>query len=127
VAHTYDIKVTMLGFKTTGRGNGYLKLRRSADNIADITLDQWKQIFEMGCTVSVDTAFAKKHKKLLKEIGVADWSYKIKEGAHSMYIDAVTGEVAASSYGLSSDRLTIPDTLNTHDIEDELTKAFKGY
>lgn len=127
VAHTYDIKVTMLGFKTTGRGANFMKNQRSADQIKYITSDQWRQIFEMGCTVSVDTAFAEKHKKLLKEIGVADWSYNIKEGAHSMYIDAVTGEVAASSYGLSSDRLIIPDTLNTHDVECELTKAFKGY
>jgi organic radical activating enzyme len=127
VAAMHSIPVTLLGYKKTGRGTQYLHKLISECRTNDITPEQWKVLLEMEGQISVDTVFAATHQQMLKDAGVADWSYKIKEGAHSMYIDAVTHELAKSSFTVPSERLVVHSRLNSDDLVFEIKEAFKEY
>lgn len=124
IADMHSIPVTLLGFKTTGRGAEY----RERNKEEPITPEQWKSVIDGSGNISVDTAFASSHAEVLKAAGVAEWSYKIKEGAHSMYIDAVTGELAPSSYSDMSQRIVVPTTMRGADnMMFEIMEAFKDF
>ena len=127
VAAMNSIPVTLLGFKRTGRGTQFLHKRIADCRTDDITTEQWKTIMDMEGQISVDTVFAATHQKMLKDAGVADWSYKVKEGAHSMYIDAVTHELAKSSFTEPSERLVVPSGINSEGMAFEIKEAFKEY
>ena len=123
-AKSFSIPVTLLGLKTTGRGARYAEVKHM-NSIRDFNAEEWKTLFETGANISVDTAFAGKHKELLKGAGVAGWSYKIKEGAHSMYYDAVLNKVGASSYGEMS-CLVMPG-FGADSIAASITEAFQSF
>jgi rRNA maturation protein Nop10 len=91
-ARHWKIPVTLLGFKKVGRGSTY----RGRRDVGKGTLD-WKKILKGG-GVSCDTALVQKHKEDLVAAGVAKWSMDIAEGAHSMYIDAVSHKIGPSSF-----------------------------
>jgi hypothetical protein len=124
VVQMHSIPITLLGFKNTGRGAEY----RARNKAEPITPEQWKDVMNMSHDISVDTAFASSHAEVLKAAGVAEWSYKIKEGAHSMYIDAVSGELAPSSYSEMSQRVVVPTTMRGSDnMVFEIMEAFKDF
>jgi hypothetical protein len=92
-ASELGFNTTLLGFKTVGRGEKYLQFHKK-------NKVNWDKVFKStSCYyLNVDTAFIQQHKEALKREEIAPWSYDIKEGTHSMYIDAVNMEMGPSSY-----------------------------
>lgn len=80
-------RLTLLGYKTTGRGN---TLQPFEVNWAAVLKDLG--MYE----VSIDTALAQRSQRMLQHVDQR--SYFTREGKHSCYIDAVAGQVGPSSY-----------------------------
>jgi hypothetical protein len=93
-ASELGFNTTLLGFKTVGRGAEYLRSYKKKNKV------NWDKVFKSSSCyyLNVDTAFIQQHKEALKREEIAPWSYDIKEGAHSMYIDTVNMEMGPSSY-----------------------------
>lgn len=88
-----DFRITLLGFKKTGRGigfsvNDYSEWLKIAKKVAKT------DYFQLG----IDTALASEYEKQLKKMEVSDLTYRVTEGDYSMYIDAVSGALGPSSY-----------------------------
>jgi organic radical activating enzyme len=90
----------------------------------------WARTFEQH-EISIDTAVANLYKEEIAKLGVADWSYKILEGAHSMYIDAVAKKMGPSSYCPKNQYVsckafsTLVDEAQKRTLIEEITEAFK--
>ena len=93
-AQKASLRVTLLGYKTTGRG-------------CDVTphdysgwLDVVKRLRDKcNCPrIGIDTALALQYKDQIVEAGIPAWCFHTDEGTFSMYIDAVSARVARSSY-----------------------------
>jgi hypothetical protein len=89
-----DFRVTLLGYKTNGRGADVKPMDYS--KWLDIILEMHKsdRLPQFG----IDTALAAESVPQLRETGVPAWCYHVKEGKFSMYIDAVDSKVGPSSY-----------------------------
>ncbi len=101
----HNIKVTLLGFKETGRGAKFkeIAVKRMYDKFnEDKWLDVIKKLSEKGeCpTIGIDTTLASKYKNNLKEIDLPNWLFHVEEGKYSAYIDAVDNKFGPSSYHL---------------------------
>lgn len=90
-----DLKIplTLLGFKTTGRGAAY----------GDRTNPGWLKILrdvakEKYMRVGIDTVLADRYYDALIAAGVPDWCLTRADGRFSCYYDAVTGTLKPSSY-----------------------------
>jgi hypothetical protein len=80
--------------------------------------------------ISIDTAVASLYKEEIAKSGAADWSYKIVEGAHSMYIDAVARKMAKSSYCPESQYVSYEvfcDEDEDEPLAGEIAEAFKTF
>jgi hypothetical protein len=108
-ASKWDIPLTLLGFKNIGRAKGSL-IKKNIDL-------KWKKVFNTWCKISVDTCLAEMYAEDFKKAGIKDWSIQIKEGAHSMYIDAVDGKMGKSSYCSNMEKLDV----------DKIEEAFRNY
>ena len=95
-AHAVGYRVTLLGYKTTGRGK----------NVTPFPYDWWIEemnslIREGRCpSTSIDTPLAEQYDGLMP---VEPTMYHTREGAFSMYIDAVQMKMGASSFDESVD------------------------
>lgn len=84
-------RVTLLGYKTTGRGK----------NVIPFPYDWWidavNELIEEGTcpSLSIDTPLAEQYDGVMP---VEKFMYHTREGAFSMYIDAVSMEMGASSF-----------------------------
>lgn len=103
-AWDHQVRVTLLGYKTAGRGkrhadslvpSGWLDLITSKD------ADRW--------LFSVDTALVRQYMAEIESLDVEPISYHSTEGAWSCYVDAPAGKIAPSSYGPASNRLDLSD------------------
>lgn len=119
------LTVTLLGFKTAGRGATYAASGRQTGN------ETWvKAIYDTaekgGCpNIGIDTVLAYTYKAALKEMGVPDYTYYVTEGAFSMYLDAVTGHAGPSSF-CSPEELVKVD-MRSYRLEEQLQDAFDGW
>lgn len=103
----HDVKLTLLGYKTTGRGAEHGERP-----------DPWVPVItsrlasnESISTLGIDTCLASKHEAELKSLGVPRWCYETKEGQFSRYIDAVTRRIGPSSYCDPSELVSYGDGL----------------
>lgn len=90
------IRLTLLGYKTNGRGGGYEPEDYSG------WIDSLKKVrvaVGWGPKLGIDTALAAEYQSQLSDAGVPRWCYEVEEGKFSMYIDAVAYKAARSSYG----------------------------
>lgn len=92
-ANKIGCRITLLGYKTTGRGN----------KVKPYDYSEWvpfiKELMEeYYLHLGVDTALALEYEDQLKEMGVNRLTYNTQEGKFSCYIDAVNLTVAPSSY-----------------------------
>jgi len=90
-----QIPLTLLGYKTTGRGDSY-RWKVNYDNwlewVAEVLkTSQWYKI-------GIDTALVKEYDTELKQTGIPNWLYHSEEGLFSWYIDAVDHKMGPSSY-----------------------------
>lgn len=88
------LNATLLGYKTTGRGDQY----------EDVSYDWWidaiKDLSEEGNLpeIGIDTVLANQYKAELEGLDIPSWLYYLEEGKHSMYVDIVNKKFAASSF-----------------------------
>jgi len=90
-AEKNNLGLILLGYKSTGRGI----------NFTPVDYSWWLEEVQKSKgykKIGIDTALAKEFEKELKNAGVDRRLYYTEEGKFSMFIDAVEGFVAKSSY-----------------------------
>lgn len=123
--HDNWIRVTLLGFKETGRGGKYkeVALKRNWDKFDE---SEWLNIInEMNQNsevpnLAIDTTLAARYLDKLKEIDIPEWLYHVEEGKYSAYIDAVDMKFGPSSYHL--DKLIVYEHI--HGRDDTIKQLF---
>lgn len=95
------VQVTILGYKTNGRGNSFTVYPHSK------WLDVIKELRnnKIYIRVGIDTAVVQQFERTILLSGIPEQVYHISEGKFSCYIDAVTKTIAPSSYS-SKDEFT---------------------
>lgn len=90
----HNVSLTLLGFKTVGRGGVYQQFDYS--EWFDLVL----KLRTEGhcCQIGIDTALVQQSEEILKLAKVPHWLYHKDEGAFSWYIDAVDNKMGPSSY-----------------------------
>lgn len=93
-----DMRLTLLGYKTNGRGSQF-----QPEDYSD-WIPVLKEVYKRpkwGMRLGIDTALAAQYEEQIKDFGIPAWCYEVEEGKFSMYIDAVAQKAAKSSYGSS--------------------------
>lgn len=90
----FKIPVVLLGYKENGRGKDFES--HEYDSWLKIVnkLHKKGQIYQ----VSIDTALAKESEEELDKLKIPRYTFSTKEGAFSMYVDAVNKTLSPSSY-----------------------------
>lgn len=102
-ASAHGLRVTLLGFKTTGRGSAYTP--EKYDGWLDVVDDVRKSSY---VRLGTDTALAAESADGLQARGVSRKLYEVEEGRFSMYIDAVGDRLGPSSYCDASEMVDAP-------------------
>ena len=93
-AYAAKVQVTLLGYKTTGRGGAFTEFPH----------ENWlSYIKEMRAAkkyirIGIDTAIVQQYGRTIQLEGISECLYHTQEGKFSCYIDAVTNRIAPSSY-----------------------------
>jgi hypothetical protein len=93
LAANNNVRVTLLGYKETGRGEAFAgRIARAPDFWIPMAQEhRWLRL-------AIDTVMAEACEAALLAADVPEWSFSTVEGAFSMYIDAVEGMCGPSSY-----------------------------
>jgi len=94
--------VTLLGYKTTGRGKSFLSMVNPQQDWAKIA--KACNVYHVG----IDTALAQQSAQRLQELNIPKNTYYVHEGKFSMYIDAVNLTMGPSSYCGSEEFVKLP-------------------
>ena len=95
-AHYHRIRLTLLGYKTVGRGDQFKP--RDGENAKWLSFIQ-EAIKKHGCpNIGIDTALAQKYEEQIKAAGIPAWMFHTQEGRFSCYIDAVEKLAGPSSF-----------------------------
>ena len=95
-AARHGYRVTLLGYKTTGRGGEY-RPRPYGWWTDGIALAQ-----KLGLALSIDTTLADQYHHEILQADIGQEYFHVREGQYSAFIDAVSMTVHASSYGGAS-------------------------
>lgn len=106
--------VSLLGYKTTGRGNSVNHLKKS-DEVINKFLDIISSKENYGNDLSVDTCFVNEYRDVLEKRDCLKFSYYTEEGKFSCFVDGVKNKMASSSYDINQDDI-LPDMSNMLDI-----------
>ena len=103
-AHDLNIRVTLLGYKTNNRGGEY------PPHDYSWWLESVKSLIGKNeCPyLSIDTVLAAQYDAALQQAGIPKWTYHIKDGGFSAYVDAVAMKMGPSSYGDESEMIDLP-------------------
>jgi Radical SAM superfamily len=93
-AAEHHLRITLLGFKTTGRGATFKPQDYKGWTKVITKLNAEKVYFNLG----IDTALARESPAELAKAKVHPTLYETHEGLFSMYLDAVDMKLAPSSY-----------------------------
>lgn len=124
-------KVTLLGWKDSGRGLDYRNSTPSYIMKKNQVLGEWvlPKLFEWnddeyryGFSVSIDTVLAAQSQAQLAELNVPRWLYFTSEGKWSMYIDAVSEKAGASSFVPDSEMTNLE--LDNHSYFESIANIF---
>jgi hypothetical protein len=108
-AQEENLRLTLLGYKTTGRGSTF----KPHDYTGWLALLQKQKVYRTG----IDTALAAEYEQEILAAKVPKWMFETVEGRFSMYIDAVEGVLAPSSYCAPEERRQVPvGTLSAADV-----------
>lgn len=79
---------------------GYKKCNVPEAYSCDALLSVFKALVDnrQGCLIGIDTCLANQIQPFLHQMKIPSWSYYVKEGVNSMYIDAVTKSYGESSF-----------------------------
>lgn len=114
--------LTLLGFKTTGRG----QTGPAHDPHAWIDIVQGIVSTGKYVMLGIDTALAVQHNDELNAMHVPDLMITRNEGAFSMYIDAVSQRCGPSSYCDDADLMQLCCD-HAQSIEHDVIKAFNSF
>lgn len=120
-AHDAQLGVTLLGYKHVGRGATH-----APHKDADSWLESVKRLAAAGTlpSLGIDTALAGASEQALTDAGVPRWLYSMREGAFSMYIDAVRDVAGPSSY---CDESEFRPLTAKYELEHEIAEIFEGF
>lgn len=110
------LRITLLGYKTTGRGKAFGE--KPSSKWLNIVRDVCKEKY---LRVGIDTVLADKHWDDLIKVGVPSYCMTRYEGKYSCYIDAVNNTIGPSSYCAVEKMVTLPK-----DVE-AFEQVFKGF
>lgn len=93
-ASAAEIRLTLLGYKTTGRGGNFKpqKYQWWLDSIQKVRLEG--ELYNL----CIDTALAKEYEEEILSIGIPSYVFETEEGKFSMYVDCVQKKAGPSSY-----------------------------
>ncbi len=104
--HERRLPLLLLGYKETGFG---ARAERYDGPNSDLYLMLGLSELDLQeMSLSVDTALAEQHPRLLKSLRVPDALVSAREGAFSCYVDATTGRMGPSSYAPASQMAPLP-------------------
>lgn len=106
LCETFGARITLLGYKTTGRGSKYKP--EDYSNWLDVVL-KFKEKNPYFRDICIDTALAKQYEKQLLDKGIPKETFHVQEGKFSMYVDAVTRKCGPSSYCDESEMVKLGD------------------
>lgn len=106
--------VTLLGYKTTGKGLSFERQEMSESALRRILKDHYR--------ISIDTVLADQLRPLLQELGVSNVLYHTKEGAFSAYIDAVKNQFGPSSFCAKDEMRPLSETTSSDEIVELFAK-----
>lgn len=118
------LRVTLLGYKTNGRGDQFKPKDYSTWTE---TLKKVHEEHKWRLKIGIDTALAAEYQGQLADLGIPKWCYEIEEGKFSMYIDAVTKKTAKSSYGPSLTMRPLKETNGYGRLGDEIVQHFAQF
>ena len=99
----HNIRITLLGFKDTGRGGEYKNIRLT-DKYDKFDEDMWMELIKelhsekVYPIIAIDTTLAARYDDKLHEENIAKYLYHKEEGKYSAYLDAVSMKFGPSSY-----------------------------
>lgn len=118
-----NLRINLLGFKKTGKGSNF----KPRDYSNWLKIIQEKENFNPD--ICIDTQLAEEYEKELKENGYPSWSFHVKEGKFSCYIDAVSGKVGPSSYCKESELIDLDINSDKwpYNLDKVLLKVFETF
>ena len=118
-------RVTLLGYKQTGRGSTFVpQFRREPGWWLDTC---FRTAADRERPIAIDTALAAQSADALRARDVPDWMYHREEGAFSAYIDAVTRTTGPSSYCNPSQLVPLTVDGDPAAVAEEFTRLFAGF
>jgi len=108
--------VTLLGYKTTGRGGQFSP--KNYDWWLDASADS-------RATIGIDTVVAADYEEQILAAGIPSYLFTTKEGKFSMYLDAVQKKVGPSSFCPAEQMINIPNS--GYGLEEAVLESFKGW
>jgi len=122
VKEARGLPITLLGFKECGRAGSYRFSEYDKTRWKENTFDKIAKI--RSYDIGVDTKYLEDHRDEIERAGISKLLYTEKEGQYSMYIDAVNGTMAESSY--CGEVTPIKATRNyDNEMSDEIAAWFK--
>lgn len=115
------LPVTLLGYKTTGRGLMFQPFKFDwVAALADIVKTD-------HIRVGIDTVLAEQGYDALKAAGVPDWCMTRQEGKFSAYIDAVEGKMGPSSFCKKNQYSPLDINGGSNNIANDIANTFQTY
>lgn len=116
------LPVTLLGYKTVGRG---LMYQPTAFDWVSVVRDVVK---DKHLRIGIDTVLADTGYQALRDAGVPEWCVTRREGKFSAYIDAVEGKMGPSSFCKKNEYSKVDLTTGGWTgLADTITKTFQAY
>ena len=113
------VRLTLLGFKTAGRGASFLQAHPSRAQ------EKWLETVqeardERRCPrIGIDTVLAAKYERELEEAGISDLLYHTNED-RSIYIDLVSRQIGPSSYCPKENMLPLASWQSPESFKDKI-------
>lgn len=125
-ARFYEFSVTLLGFKTTGRGSEFLKNHSRSINSTDWLKVISELINDHNCPrIGIDTCLVQQYQKELEENNIPEYAYTVHEGKFSCYIDAVNNKMGPSSFCPENEMSDIEFNYNT--LKNSIIDLYQTY
>ncbi len=108
----YEFPITLLGYKTTGRGK----------DVKPINYDWWLEATRALLDrhevykISIDTVMAKTYEQEMLDVGIPHWMFHVEEGTFSCFIDGVNKKFGKSSFCLEEEMTDLPINDNEVDV-----------
>lgn len=120
LAHENDLTVTLLGWKSSGRGGTAKQYGKG----------KWGKMlgdYLMECRTGrtgIDTVMANKYSELWESMKVPSWCYTKQEGKFSMYYDALSRKMGPSSFCSPEEMVDVPVGLCGEKLDNAIKSSF---